>query len=318
MGIIYRACVFGGLVGLLSSCAVAPDGASEDVGTVEQGIVNGEPACDRALDAVGAVVFHFSDPEIDFEFEEFFCTATLIAPKVALTARHCVESFYFDSDPAFSNYVAFGRDAYAPKREVKIASVLAAPRGPRGLLGDGGRDMAVLYLESAPQGIKPAQLGKFKSSMLGRKFRIAGYGQTEAFTSGAKYEGRVTARALSGDWYPLLFNDDYQAFESWYWTDASLASATEEEEALWWSGGLYALEAGYELLAGGLPGEAVSCWGDSGGPLLQGRSARDLTVYGVSFAGEGSIAQNCALGGGYAVLNTEMLAWVRSAVEAAP
>lgn len=318
MRIIYGACVVGGLVGLVSGCSLASNSTGEELGSVEQSIVNGdEVECDRSLDAVGGVVFHFSDPEYG-EFQEFFCSATLIAPKVALTARHCVETIYFDPDPAFSNYVHFGQDAYAPKREVKITSTFAAPPGPGGLLNDGGRDIAVLYLEQAPQGIKPAQLGKFKSSMLGKKFRIAGFGQTEEFTSGTKYEGKVTARALAGDWYPLLFNNDYAAFDEWYWTDASLALPSEEEEALWWTPGTYALEPGYELLAGGLPGESVSCWGDSGGPLLQGKSARELTVYGVSFAGEGSIATNCALGGAYAVLNTEMLAWVESAVAAAP
>jgi len=318
MRMIYRACVLGGLIGLASGCSIA----AEDTGEAEQPIIFGEEVkeCDRALAAVGAVVFHFFDPEYPEygEFDDFFCSATLIAPKVALTARHCVETWYFDPEPAFSNYVTFGQDAYAPEHKAKITSFLAAPPGPAGLLNDGGRDIAVLYLDKAPKGIKPAQLGKFKTSMLGKKFRIAGFGQTEEFTAGIKYEGKATARALSGDWYPLLFNNDYEAFDEWYWTDASLASGTPEEEAAWWAPGTFALEPGYELLAGGLPGEQVSCWGDSGGPLLQGKTAKELTVYGVSFAGEGSIATNCALGGGYAVLNDEMLNWVKAAVKAAP
>jgi len=320
MRIIFGACVLGGLTALVSGCSVASDDTGEEPGSVEQAIVNGdEVECDRTLAAVGAVVFSFSDPAYpDYEFEEFFCSATLIAPKVALTARHCVTTWYFDPDPAFSNYVVFGQDAYDPERKAKVVSTLAAPAGPAGLLNDGGRDMAVLYLEEAPKGIKPAQLGKFKSSMLGKKFRIAGFGQTEEFTVGTKYEGKVTARALSGDWYRLLFKNKYSKFDEWYWTDASLATPSAEEEAAWWAPGTFALEPGYELLAGGLPGEAVSCWGDSGGPILQGTTAKDLTTYGVSFAGEGSIATNCALGGGYAVLNDEMLAWVKNAVAAAP
>lgn len=313
-----------GLLGLVSGCSAASatsEAVSDDqlsTASVGQEIVNGKPACDPALDAVGGVVFHFSDPYYG-DFEEFYCSATLIAPKVALTARHCVlGSYHFYPDPAFSNYVTFGEDVYAPERKVKVSSYLTAPPGPGGLLNDGGRDIAVLYLEQAPKGIKPAKLGKFKSNMLGDKFRIAGYGQTEEFTVGTKYEGKITARALSGDWYPLLFNNQYAAFDEWYWTDASLAAPSDEEEALWWSPGTYALEPGYELLAGGLPDESVSCWGDSGGPLLKGKSANDLTVYGVSFAGEGSITTNCALGGGYAVLNNEMLDWVKDAVKAAP
>lgn len=329
-GKFMRIIIWGGLLGLVSSCSAAggsaaggsaaseASGAEPVIASIEQEIVNGKPACDPALDAVGGLVFHFSDPAYG-EFEEFYCSATLIAPKVALTARHCVlGSYQFYPDPAFSNYVVFGQDAYAPEQEVKVTGYLTAPSGPGGLLNDGGRDMAVLYLEEAPEGIKPAKLGKFKSHMLGDTFRIAGYGQTEQFTSGTKYEGKVTARALSGDWYPLLFDNNYEAFDEWYWTDASLAEPSEEEQEVWWSSGLYTLEPGYELLAGGSPGEAVGCWGDSGGPLLKGKSANNLTVYGVSFAGEGSIATNCALGGGYAVLNPEMLDWVKSAVSAAP
>jgi len=115
-----------------------------------------------------------------------------------------------------------------------------------------------------------------------------------------------------------LFNNDHAAFENWYWLDASLAAPSDEEEAAWWAPGTFMLEPGYELLAGGLPGESVSCWGDSGGPLALGNSAANFTVYGVSFAGEGSISRNCGLGGGYAVLNDEMLAFVQSAIAAAP
>lgn len=321
-----RTIIVGGLIGLLSGCGagaegegVSPEGITrvQEFASVEQAIVNGEPACDPALNAVGGVVFHYSEP--DFEFEDFFCSATLIAPKVALTARHCiVGNIYFDPDPAFSNYVVFGQDAYAPQREVKVTGYLTAPPGPGGLLNDGGRDIAVLYLESAPKGITPAKIGKFKNDMLADEFRIAGYGQTKEFTAGIKYQGSVTARALSGDWYRLLFNDDYEAFDEWYWNDASLATPSAEEQEAWWTPGTYALEPGYELLAGGLPDEAVGCWGDSGGPLLKGKSANQLTVYGVSFAGEGSIATNCALGGGYAVLNNEMHKWVKSAVAHAP
>jgi hypothetical protein len=81
---------------------------------------------------------------------------------------------------------------------------------------------------------------------------------------------------------------------------------------------VFSLEPGYELLAGGLSGDAVSCWGDSGGPLFLGNTASNFTVYGVSFAGEGSISKVCGLGGGYAVLNEEMLAFVEDAVAAAP
>jgi len=311
---IRRACVLGGLFGLLSGCLQA----ESDAVSSAQPIVDGVPTSDPALDAIGGIVFKYAPAH----FEDFSCTGTLIAPKVVLTARHCVlgePGWHFFPIPSFNNFVVFGKNVGKPEQKVKIKGYVTAPPSEAGgLLGDGGRDVAVLYLDKAPVGITPATLGHFDGAMLGTQFRIAGFGQTEAGPAGTKFEGLATARALSGDWYPLLFNNDYTAFDEWYWTDASLATPSAEEEALWWTPGTYTLEPGYELLAGGLPGESVSCWGDSGGPLFKGSSASTFTVYGVSFAGEGSIANNCGLGGGYLVLNDEMLAFVQNAAAAAP
>lgn len=315
---IYRLTAMVFCLGIASGCANDRANDGEAPTSIAQSVVFGTPTTDPALDAVGGIVFKYAPAKID----DFSCTATLIAPKVALTARHCVlggVGWHFFPIPSFNNFLVFGDNVSKPAQKVKIKGFVVPPPSPTGgLLGDGGRDMAVVFLDSAPTGITPAQLGQFDESHLGTQFRIAGFGWTETYSVGTKVEGPATARALSGDWYPLLFDGDYAAFDAWYWTDASLATWTLEEEALWWAPGTFQLEPGYELLAGGLPGEAVGCYGDSGGPLLLGNTAQELTVYGVSFAAEGSIATACALGGGYAVLNEEMLAFVQDAVAQAP
>jgi secreted trypsin-like serine protease len=315
----YRWCGLGIILSLASGCSLGESSGEGPSPSSQEAIVDGTPTTDPALDAIGGIVFKYAKLKI----EDFTCTVTLIAPKVALTARHCVagdSGWHFFPIPSFNNFVVFGDNVTKPEQKVKIKAFVAAPPSPTapGLLNDGGRDIAVVFLDEAPQGITPAKLGQFDDSFLGSQFRIAGFGWTENFTVGTKVEGLATARAISGDWYPLLFDDDYAAFDAWYWTDAALATPSEAEEALWWAPGTYSLEPGYELLAGGLPGQAVSCYGDSGGPLFLGSTASNLTVYGVSFAGEGSISRVCGLGGAYAVLNEEMLAFVEDAVAAAP
>jgi hypothetical protein len=316
MKFTHKTIFLGATVGLLSGCSQQSAGI-DALASTRQPIVDGFATTDPALDAIGGIVFNYAPAKI----EDFSCTATLIAPKVALTARHCVEGdsgWHFFPFPSFNNFLVFGDNVTKPEQKVKIKGYVTAPAGPGGLLNDGGRDVAVIFLDSVPSGITPATLGHFDASMLGSQFRIAGFGWTENFTVGTKFEGLATARALAGEWYPLLFSDDYEAFDEWYWTDASMATPSETEQAAWWTPGTYTLEAGYELLAGGLPGEAVSCFGDSGGPLFQATTAADFTVYGVSFAGEGSIEKVCGLGGGYLVLNDEMLAFVEDAVAQAP
>jgi len=162
-------------------------------------------------------------------------------------------------------------------------------------------------------GITPAKLGEFKDNQLGTQSQIAGFGiHASDFSSGQKYAGLATARAYNGKWYELLFSGDYEAYRAWYFSDSPSAIPSEAEAKEWWK--TYKLENKYELLAGGLPGESVSCFGDSGGPLLLGTSAANLTTYGVSFAGEGTISTVCGLGGGYVVFNRKMLDFVQGAL----
>jgi hypothetical protein len=298
-----------------SACAQsAGDEHTQDIGTSPQAIISGAPATGAAHAAVGALVYYY--PEVGVL--DVFCSGTLVAPKAITTARHCTPSIDMAIESGLVPAFAIGPDAFNPTAVIPITGYVNAPPAPapeKGLLMDGGRDVAVAHLASAPAGVTPAKLGLFEEKMVRSSFDIVGFGVSnpEHFY-GQKFIGKATARATSGKWYSLLFNGKEAAFRSWYFTDSPSAQRTEAEAKAWWTG--FKLESKYELLAGGLPGESVACHGDSGGPLLRGTTAPTLTTYGVSFAVEGSIASGCALGGGYAVFNSTMLAFVKGAIKA--
>jgi hypothetical protein len=301
---------------VLSACAQLPGEASEEqpssLGESSQAIIGGTASTSSAYAAVGALVYYL--PE--YGVVDTFCSGTLVAPKAITTARHCTPSIDLANENGLVPAFAIGPDAFNPIAVIPITNYVNAPAAPPpeyGLLKDGGRDVSVVHLASAPAGVTPAKLGQFADPMVGTKFDIVGYGVSSAQSpSGQQFIGKATARAQSGAWYPLLFNGNYDAFHSWYFSDSPGAQRTEAEAKLWWK--TYKLENKFELLAGGLPGESVACFGDSGGPLLRGTTAKTLTTYGVSFAVEGTISSACGLGGGYLLFNKKMLDFVKSAL----
>jgi len=297
----------------LFGCGLAADSAFEDEpGTSQQAILDGAPATHPKFGAVGALVYSFPG----FGVVDVFCSATLVAPDAVVTARHCGPSIDLAAELGLQAAFALGPDAFAATELIPITGYVAAPaaRGhERGLLQDGGRDVAVAYLESDATTATPAKLGLFDKDMLGDKFQLAGYGVSDSSgIYGQRFAGPGTARALKGRWYELLFRGNYHAYLDWYFTDAPSALPSPAEAKEWWKS--YKLEENYELLAGGLRDEVVACYGDSGGPLLRGTKASNLTVYGVSFAVEGSNSSICDLGGGYLVFNRKMLDFVRDAL----
>jgi len=298
---------------VLSACAQLPgEEETQTLGETNQAIIGGTAVTSSAYAAVGALVYYH--PEVGVL--DVFCSGTLIAPKAIVTARHCTPSIDLANENGMVPAFAVGPDAFNPLAVIPITTYVNAPAAPppeAGLLQDGGRDVAVARLAKAAAGVTPARLGQFEDKLVGTKFDIVGFGVNNAqFFYGQQFIGKATARAQSGAWYQLLFNGKYEAFRSWYFTDSSGSQRTEAEAKTWWK--TIKLENKFELLAGGLSGEAVACFGDSGGPLLRGTTASTLTTYGVSFAVEGTISSACGLGGGYLVFNKKMLDFVKSAI----
>jgi hypothetical protein len=297
----------------LSACAQLPgEEQSQPLGEANQAIIGGTAVTSSAYAAVGALVYYY--PEVGVL--DVFCSGTLVAPKAITTARHCTPNIDLANEAGLVPAFAIGPDAFNPTAVIPITDYVNAPPAPgneKGLLLDGGRDVAVAHLASTPAGVAPAKLGLWEDKMVGTKFDIVGFGVNNAqFFYGQQFIGKATARAINGAWYPLLFNNNQEAFRTWYFNDSPSAQRTEAEAKAWWKN--FKLENKFELLAGGLPGEAVACHGDSGGPLLRGAPGPALTTYGVSFAVEGTISSACGLGGGYLVFNKKMLDFVKGAI----
>src|SRR5262245_17778187 len=72
---------------LLFCCACAADLADggELVGTLQEGVLGGKPTPEGRLPYVGGIFVQGFGPQ-----PETSCTGTLIAPKVVLTAAHCI------------------------------------------------------------------------------------------------------------------------------------------------------------------------------------------------------------------------------------
>jgi hypothetical protein len=301
----------------LSACFFAEPGQAE---SDAEEIIGGFPATSPRLDLVGALGFPVPG---GFDVEEegglpaevkarsyvhptteirqgdryvTFCSGTLIAPDVVLTAEHCVADLWGDEE------FLIGFDGSHPDRAIPIIGVLAEDTIQGGAVGFGS-DVAVVYLAEPVEDIALASIGTLADDDIGTDFVNIGYGiQNNNQDSGTRFLGAVTLRGILGNMADHLFGD----FDNYLAHFPELGLPEELAEDLY---ALLELIPEYEATFGNAPGNAQSCFGDSGGPVMRA-TADGLTVYGVTSWGLGSLDLICDWGGAYAIFGPATLDFI--------
>lgn len=196
----------------VAACSERPSIADPGIRT----IVNGEPT-GSAYGNVGALLFDYFKDGISGDDE--WCTGSLIAPTIFLTAAHCVVSSYTPRGSQF--YVSFSSDLYSKQfKYIKATGYVYDPQ--YGHDQANLHDLALIFLPAnSTRGITPLELppagyldqlsaqGKLSKAL----FINVGYGTSATLTGppGFPYDGlRKTSksefRGLTQTWLGLLMN----------------------------------------------------------------------------------------------------------------
>ena len=274
-------------------------------------IIGGFPASSPQLDAVGALGIPasaiFEDEqsgnvpsevadERDYLDERMqvrqeaeyltFCTGTLIAEDVVVTAEHCVDDLRGDEE------FLIGFDGMRPDDARAVADVMAEDTIEGGAVGFGA-DIALVYLEEPIDYIEPAEMARVADDNVGENFVNIGYGvRNNDEDSGLRFLGMVELRGIAGNMADNLYGD-FDGFLE-HVDELGIAAPPEDIYEM-----LELLDV--EATFGHQEGNAQSCFGDSGGPVMRDEGGQ-LTVYGVVSWGLGTDELICDWGGNYVIV----------------
>jgi hypothetical protein len=174
-------------------------------------ITNGQPDGTRHP-YVGALAAEFPDGR------DWFCSGTLVAPQVFLTAAHCVD--WLPAEGIDKVYVSFDPVFDPTVKPVYTGHYVMAPIDKNGMSHD--YDLAVVLLDTAVTDIQPAELpveGYFDQvkpkALRDQLFTAVGYGSTGRTNGGGppyfSYDGirryAVSSfNALDNNWLHLSMN----------------------------------------------------------------------------------------------------------------
>jgi V8-like Glu-specific endopeptidase len=176
------------------SVAVAAFGAAGAAGCAAEM----EPVA-GAAEAIAGGTRELGYPSVVFlyNFAGSACTASIIAPRVVLTAKHCVRDGSRNrAAPARNFRVGVGSSARALTAIYEVSEVRAAP-GSWDI--EDGSDVAVLIL-ATPARETPLAYSKLRPSALGAgPVKAVGYGQLPDGSSGTKYSVTTSVDGISGN-----------------------------------------------------------------------------------------------------------------------